>query len=73
MERWMWKAALAGMATLMCLVLASWAQEDPMPSCEEVCYEAEERCYQACDSAEAIEACEEDCGLHLEACLEQSV
>lgn len=65
---------IAGVAFVLAvahLPLAVTAQEPEPPSCEDVCFEAEERCYVACEEADDPDSCATSCQDRLDQCLEQ--
>jgi hypothetical protein len=70
MDRWIWKPALAAGA-IVAIALSSWAQEDEITSCEEACYEAEERCVAACPKPEEAASCEDRCEEKADLCVEK--
>jgi len=47
---------------------AALAQEEE--SCQDICYETEEGCYQACESVEEYDACTDQCSQAATRCLE---
>lgn len=50
---------------------AGWAQEDDPSACEEACFEAEDRCYDACESADDPDSCASTCQDQADRCLER--
>ena len=70
-RNWSWKMILLAVVSTAALALAAWAQEDEVESsCSAACYEAEEKCYEACGDADDLAECDETCKAQTEACLE---
>jgi hypothetical protein len=47
-----------------------WAQDADTAGCEDGCVEAEDLCFEACESADDAVECEESCAASLDMCLE---
>lgn len=65
---------IAGAALVLAVVHlppSATAQEDAAPSCEDVCFEAEELCYAICEEADDPDTCATSCQDQLDQCLEQ--
>jgi len=50
--------------------LASTAQDEDSAQCEEVCSDAEERCFENCVSAADIDACQATCEEDADVCFD---
>ena len=51
--------------------LSGWAQEENESSCVDACFESEEACYEACSSQEDPEACDSECRVKADRCIEE--
>lgn len=67
---WRTAAAVAGVMAVLGLAEHGAAQDDEN-TCQEMCYEDDDLCYQACDNAGDPNACEVGCEEQLDACLER--
>jgi hypothetical protein len=70
MDRWIWKPALAAGA-IVAIALGSWAQDEELTDCEEACYQAEERCAEACPESDEDGSCEDRCEDKADLCVEK--
>lgn len=69
MRRSCCRGVLLGLAGAVALSFGAWAQEEL--SCEEVCYEAEELCFEACADASDADACEARCEDQTDECTQE--
>ena len=69
-HRWIVPTLLAVAFGLLLAGPPGLAQEsDPASTCEDLCYEAEDRCFDSCEDADDPSACEDRCIEASRACI----
>jgi hypothetical protein len=71
MQKWTKRLSVAFCAAALHLGGVARAQEDELRPCEEACFDAEDRCYETCESSDDSATCTSTCQEESDRCLQK--